>query len=246
MNRFLHGVARAVAETFDLPGPILEIGAYQVPGQEDLADLRPFFPGREYLGLDAQPGRGVDEVADVEDLPFDDASVGTVLAFSTFEHVPRFWKGFAEIERVLRPDGALVVSCPFYFHIHGFPHDFWRFTPEAFSLLLEPYPSKLFGWHGPKTRPADVWAVAFREDHPPIREEEFQRYRELLSRYAREPLPWSRRLRYQLGRLLCGSRPFAPWLLRDRWESSYVNEPVTFKRGTRSSHAEQRRLPAKG
>ena len=39
MNRFLNGVARAFAETFDLPGPILEIGSYQVPGQEEIADL---------------------------------------------------------------------------------------------------------------------------------------------------------------------------------------------------------------
>ena len=47
MNRFLHGVARAVAETFDLPEPILEIGSYQVAGQEGIANLRSLFPGRE-------------------------------------------------------------------------------------------------------------------------------------------------------------------------------------------------------
>ena len=41
MNRFLHGVARAAAETFELPGPVLEIGSYLVPGQEEIADLRP-------------------------------------------------------------------------------------------------------------------------------------------------------------------------------------------------------------
>ena len=30
MNRFLHGVARAATESFCLPGPILDVGAYQV------------------------------------------------------------------------------------------------------------------------------------------------------------------------------------------------------------------------
>ena len=99
MNRFLQGVARAVAETFDLPGPVLEIGSYQVAGQEALADLRGLFPGRPYTGLDMRPGPGVDLVADVEALPQADASVGTVLAMNTFEHVPRFWKGFAEVRR---------------------------------------------------------------------------------------------------------------------------------------------------
>ena len=34
MNHFLNGVARAVAETFDLPEPILEVGSYKVEGQE--------------------------------------------------------------------------------------------------------------------------------------------------------------------------------------------------------------------
>ena len=65
MNRFLHGVARAVAETFALPGPVLEIGSYQVAGQEEIADLRGFFANKSYEGVDVRPGPGVDQVADV-------------------------------------------------------------------------------------------------------------------------------------------------------------------------------------
>src|SRR5579864_8102160 len=110
MNHFLQGMARAVAETFDLPGPIVEVGSYQVEGQEAIADLRGLFGGRPYLGLDCRPGPGVDMLADVENLPHADASVGTVIAMNTFEHVPHFWRGFEEIRRVLRPDGALLVS----------------------------------------------------------------------------------------------------------------------------------------
>jgi SAM-dependent methyltransferase len=219
MNRFLNGVARAVAETFDLPGPVLEIGSRQVPGQERLADLRSLFPGKEYLGLDVCPGPGVDCVADVEALPQPDHSVGTVLALSTFEHVPHFWKGFEEIYRVLRPDGAVLVSCPFYFYIHPYPSDYWRFTPQALDLLLHRYPNKILGWHGPPRRPANVWALAFREGRPAITRPEFDRYRTLLGRYARQPLRWSKRLRYRLGRWLCGRRPFAPYLDQERWET---------------------------
>ena len=57
MNRILHGVARAVAETFDLPEPILEIGSYQVSGQEQIADLRSLFRGKDYLGVDTHQGK---------------------------------------------------------------------------------------------------------------------------------------------------------------------------------------------
>jgi SAM-dependent methyltransferase len=223
MNRFLLGVARAVAESFALPGPILEIGSFQVPGQEGLANLRDLFPDREYVGVDVRPGPGVDVVADVEALPHADASVGTVIAMNTFEHVRRFWRGFAEIRRVLRPDGALLVSCPFYFHIHGHPDDYWRFTPRAVELLLEDYPSKVVGWHGPARRPAGVWALAFREGRSPIAATEFDQYRTRLAQYARQPLPWGRRLRYRLGRCLFGRGPFAPYLDRECWETACLN-----------------------
>jgi SAM-dependent methyltransferase len=221
MNRFLNGVARAVAETFDLPGPVLEVGSYQVPGQEDLADLRSLFAGKDFLGLDARPGPGVDLVADVEALPFADATFGTVLAMNTFEHVPRFWRGFDEVYRVLRPDGALLVSCPFYFHIHEHPCDYWRFTPDALGLLLRPYPQRVLGWQGPRSRPAHIWALAFREGRPAATPGQYDAYRERLGRYARQPLSWSRGLRYRLGRWLCGRGPFAPYLDQERWETAW-------------------------
>jgi SAM-dependent methyltransferase len=219
MNQFLHGLARAVAETFDLPGPILEVGSYQVTGQERVANLRSLFPGKPYLGVDIRPGPGVDCLADVEDLPQADGSVGTVVAMSTFEHVPRFWRGFEEVYRVLRPDGAFFVSCPFHFYIHAYPSDYWRFTPEALGVMLDKYPSKIVGWHGPARRPANVWAVAFREKRRSITAAEFERYRSLLSRYAHQPLRASRRWRYRIGRMLCGRRPFAPYLEQNRWET---------------------------
>lgn len=223
MNRFLHGVVRAAVETFDFPEPVLEVGSYLVEGQEDLCDIRRYFPGRRYLGLDFRQGPGVDVVGSIEKLPFASRSIGTVVALSTFEHVRHFWRGFDEVYRVLRPDGAFLLACPFHFHIHCFPSDYWRFTPEAFRLLLDRYPSKLIGWHGPRTRPANVWGVAFREESPGIAPGQEQQYRRLLNQYAREPLPPLRRLRYQLGRLLCGSRPFAPWLAREKWDVEFIN-----------------------
>src|SRR5262249_5326222 len=121
MNLFLHGMARAVFETFDLPGPVLEIGSYQVEGQGELIDLRQFFSGKAYTGLDMRHGPGVDVVADVEALPWPAGQFGTVLALSAFEHVRHFWRGLDEVYRVLRPDGALLLCCPFHFHIHAYP-----------------------------------------------------------------------------------------------------------------------------
>jgi SAM-dependent methyltransferase len=241
MNRFLHGVVRAVAETFELPEPILEIGSYLVPGQEGIANLRSLFPDKEYLGIDARPGPGVDQVADVQALPFADATIGTVIAMSTFEHVPRFWRGFDEVRRVLRPDGALLVSCPFYCYIHSFPSDFWRFTPQALELLLENYASRLIGCHGPAKRPANVWALALREDAPPITGQQFDEYRQRLRLYARQPRSWGRKFRYGLARLFCGRGPFAPYLDLERWETQC--QTVVYPRTRVSTHRETAASP---
>jgi SAM-dependent methyltransferase len=208
-----------VAETFDLPEPILEIGSQQVAGHEEMENLRPLFPNKEYVGLDVEAGPGVDLIGDVEALPQTSGSVGTVMVMNTLEHVPRFWRGLDEIFRVLRSDGVLIVSCPFYFHIHGFPEDYWRFSPQALELMLESYPNRIVGRQGPTKRPASVWAIGFREGRPPIAPRDFARYRQLVQRYARQPLTWSRAVRYRLGRWLCGRGPFAPYLDRERWET---------------------------
>lgn len=219
MNLFLNGVAKAMAGAFTLPEPIMEIGSYQVAGQEDIINLRSLFPTKDYIGVDFREGPGVDCVANVENLPHETGSVGTVIAFSTFEHVQRFWKGFDEVHRVLKPNGVFLVSCPFYFHVHAYPSDYWRFTPQAFDLLLENYPTRILGWHGPERRYANVWAAAFKSNSNAPSDAEFAKYLQLMDAYAKEPLPWHRRLRYQLGRTLCGRRPFAPHLDREKWET---------------------------
>ncbi|HTU90965.1 MAG TPA: class I SAM-dependent methyltransferase [Gemmataceae bacterium] len=234
MNAILRGLVRTVSETFTLPGPILEIGSYQVTGQEGVADLRTLFPGRTYQGVDIRPGLGVDLLANVEELPYAAGSIGTILAISTLEHVPHFWRAFDEMHRVLRPDGALLVACPFYFHRHAHPNDYWRFTPEALEMLLAPYPSKIVGYHGPPARPANVWGLAFREDRPSISAEEYNLYQTRLHHHARMPLPLTRYLRLQLGRFLFGPGHFAPYLQREHLGNKCLNQAVEPPR----SHAE--------
>ena len=237
MTRFLRGVARAMVGAFDPPDPVVEVGSYQVAGQDDLIDLRGLFPGRPYTGVDFRPGPGVDLVANVEALPQPTGSVGTVLAFNVFEHVRRVWTGFEEVHRVLRPDGVLLMSVPFYFHIHAHPSDYWRFTPEALDVLLEKFPTRVVGWHGPARKPLNVWVAAFREEARVPTPAQLTEYRRLLAEHATEPLGWGRRVRYGLGRVLCGRRPFAPHLDRDRWESEVRRSPAP----GRPRHAAPRR-----
>ncbi|MBI3461886.1 MAG: methyltransferase domain-containing protein [Planctomycetes bacterium] len=222
MNDFIHGVIRAATETFDFPEPILEVGSYQVDGQEHIGNLRGLFPGKRYTGIDIRRGPGVDSVEDVESLPRVNASVGSVIALNVFEHVQCFWRGFEEVQRILRPDGLLIVSCPFHFHIHAYPNDYWRFTPEALRSLLDRMPSKIIGYHGPRKRPLSVWAFAVGPAYPRITEAQHVGFQQLIRQYARQRLRWDKRLRYRIGRLICGARPFAPLLDAESFEMQLI------------------------
>jgi len=224
MNRLLLGVVQATREVFHLPEPVLEVGSLQVDG-DDKVNLRDIFSNKDYIGIDFCPRKGVDQVADVEALPSADNTFGTVLALSTFEHVRRFWLGFAEVARVLKPGGALLVSCPFHFHVHAYPSDYWRFRPEALeSLLDEHYSEGIIGWHGPERRMTNVWALAYKKGGPsricPTTE---GLYREALYDCAHEPMPLGRKVRYGLAALVAGRRPFAPWFDREKIEIRRAN-----------------------
>jgi SAM-dependent methyltransferase len=219
MNEFIAGVVRAASETFEFPEPILEVGSYQVAGQERIANLRSLFPSKRYVGIDMRSGPGVDSVENVEKLPRPDNSVGSVLALNVFEHVERFWRGFDEVQRVLRPDGLFLFSCPFYLHIHAYPNDYWRFTPEAVRLLLDKLPDKIIGCHGPTKRPLNVWALAGGPKYPAITAARHEQFRTLIRRYSRQRLAWPQRIRYGFGRLVCGRGPFAHHLDAEKVES---------------------------
>jgi SAM-dependent methyltransferase len=156
--------ARDIAEQFKLDGPLVEMGARAADGQEDIADLRPLFMPRvdSYIGCDIQSGPGVDRVEDIHTLTFDDDSVGTVLCFETLEHVADPIRAVQEMYRVLKPGGLLAISSVMFFPIHEHPWDFWRFTPEGFDRLLEPFPTKLVLAHGYQYLPEGVYGVGIK------------------------------------------------------------------------------------
>lgn len=131
-------LGRLTAEV-DFPEPIYEFGAFRVPGQRHLPPVRSYFPGRQFVGCDLEPGPGVDEIQDLHRLALPDGSIGTALMFDTIEHVRNPWQALAEIRRCLKPGGILVMTSVWYFPIHAYPDDYWRFTGSAFRELWADY-----------------------------------------------------------------------------------------------------------
>lgn len=154
--------ARDVAAGFPIGAPLVELGARAAEGQEDIADLRSIFRATEHIGCDIQPGQGVDRIEDIHDLTFEDGSVGTVICLETLEHVADPLRAVQEMHRVLRPGGVLAISSLMFFPIHAHPWDYWRFTPEGFDLLLQPFESRLVVAQGWDLMPEGVFGIGVK------------------------------------------------------------------------------------
>ena len=64
------------------------------------------------------------------------------------EHCEFFWLSFAEMLRVLKPDGYLFLIAPSGGPIHNYPVDCYRFYPDAFKALARYSGCQLLDmWH---------------------------------------------------------------------------------------------------
>jgi hypothetical protein len=138
--------------------PVLEVGS-KLYGERE--ELRTLFPGAEWLGLDMEAGAGVDLVADLT-RPFgqvDEVLGGrrfqTIFCLSVLEHCTAPWLMAANLKKLLAPGGVLCVSAPFTWEVHGYPEDYWRFTPQGLKVLFpelsfaEELGAVSFGTEGP-------------------------------------------------------------------------------------------------
>ena len=130
-------VAEQVDE-YDLAGKhVLEVGSMNVNGT-----VRGMFTG-SYLGVDIRPGHGVDlQIPDGKKLPFDSQSFEVVVSTEMLEHDGLPWKSVAEMRRVLRRGGMLLLTARGYdargcFGLHDHPGDYWRFSVGGMTILLD-------------------------------------------------------------------------------------------------------------
>lgn len=101
---------------------------------------RPLLEGRlrRYVAIDLVRTPLVDVVGSGEHVPFNDAVFDVVLCCQVLEYVPDPRVVIAEIYRVLKPGGALLLSVPAVFPADS-EKDTWRFLPESLRLLLSPF-----------------------------------------------------------------------------------------------------------
>lgn len=92
----------------------------------------------KYVGVDIISGKNVDIVMKSPyELPFADGSANIVISGQCLEHVDRPWLLVKEMARILDPGGFCFITCPAKFHLHDYPHDYWRIYPEGMRVLLQ-------------------------------------------------------------------------------------------------------------
>ena len=148
MRKPIWNYVKLTIETLPVSEPIYEFGAYQVAEAPENCDLRPLLQGKQYVGCDMRAGPGVDKVLNLHQIDLPDNSVGTVFLMDTLEHVEYPHQAMAEIHRILKPDGLVIMSSVLDFFIHATPNDFWRFTPDGFRSLLKKFQHSHVGYYG--------------------------------------------------------------------------------------------------
>ena len=109
----------------------LDLGSDRSPYRE-LLEQR----GYEVRTLDITRETGADYEGTIEATGLPDASFDLVLCTQVIEHCSNPWQGVREVQRILRPGGALIVSAPHVWFYHPHPTDHWRFTQEGMVHLV--------------------------------------------------------------------------------------------------------------
>lgn len=115
-------------------GRVLDVGCGDKPYRTWFGEVS------EYVGIDVAPGPDVDVVVTQDERwPVPDRHYDVVLSPQVIEHADSLEFTLAQMSRVLKMGGTIILSFPFLYNVHGAPHDYRRFTHHGAAKLLPGY-----------------------------------------------------------------------------------------------------------
>jgi SAM-dependent methyltransferase len=92
---------------------------------------------QQYDVFDVTPGPAVTIVSDIQDCPdVADNTYDVIVCTQVLEHVANPFRAAAELWRILKPGGRLLLTVPAAYPYHGVPRDYWRFSRDSLLLLF--------------------------------------------------------------------------------------------------------------
>ncbi len=117
-------------------GTLLDIGCGTKPYQKIFEPYVKNHLGIEYSLESVYRGHKANIFGDGMNLPFADQAIDTILCTEVLEHIPNPEKAIAEFARILRPNGVIITTAPFFFPIHD-TWDFFRYTHDGLANLMK-------------------------------------------------------------------------------------------------------------
>jgi SAM-dependent methyltransferase len=115
---------------------VLDAGAGECPHSHLFAHTR-YIKFDRGIGDEHWDYSRVDALGDIHDLPFRDNSFDAVVNIQVLEHVKEPRVAVAEMARVLKPGGQLLLTTVQMWEIHQHPNDFFRFTRYGLTYLFD-------------------------------------------------------------------------------------------------------------
>lgn len=119
-----------------LDGEILDIGCGEKPYQALFRNATKY-TGMEFDSPENRARSSADIFYDGGKFPFEDNSFDAALATEVLEHVFNPDQFLGEINRVLKPGGRLLLTCPFVWDEHSQPLDYARYSSFGLTHLLQ-------------------------------------------------------------------------------------------------------------
>lgn len=123
-----------------LTGRVIDLGGHKGSSYFSLLNTEQPVEVANFDGMESgihKTSSGADHVFDFEKtFPFIDASFDTILCINVMEHIYNFKNLVTESARILKQNGVMYVSVPFFFNIHGSPNDYFRYTKSALERLF--------------------------------------------------------------------------------------------------------------
>lgn len=106
-------------------------------GDRDITQLLAEMGAQKVVNLDLTTNIPGAVKGALDNMPFDDAMFDAILCNAVLEHVEWIDRVMAEMKRVLKPGGHLLVAIPFLQPYHESPSDFRRFSHQGMRELGE-------------------------------------------------------------------------------------------------------------